>query len=167
MNRIHTSKKSFQHADEMPCGFLARSSRTWVMVAGAEKVSVFEKTGFGSLRLIESLKPSKSGSNKSIRTTLCCADKVIHFDPGLYSYYDINETLNFAHRISAWLDEAVWNDSFDYLVVVASPKILADLHHVLSAPVKGRIIHTIESDMTRLEQNDLKKRLLEIIAFAA
>ncbi len=54
------------------------------------------------------------------------------------------EPVSFTEKISAWLDEAVWNDEFDHLIVVAPALMLDFFNNKLSQPVIARTIAEID-----------------------
>ncbi len=54
-----------------------------------------------------------------------------------------SEPVSFMDKLSLWLDEAVWNNSFDHLVIVASAERLKMLNRTLSVPVLARMIAEI------------------------
>lgn len=58
------------------------------------------------------------------------------------------ETISFMETIAGWLDEALWDDSFDHLIIVAPASLLSRVNKKLSAPVLARIIAEVDWPLT-------------------
>ena len=107
----------------------------------------------------------KASPDKNFLSCLCCIPKAwILFvndqwvrafeshDEGLtllkeFRYDDItlpHEPIFFIERISLWLDESVWNNNFDHLILVAPSPILAIFNITLSPYVMARTIAEID-----------------------
>ncbi len=118
--------------------------RTWVVVVDINNAYIFEERNKEQY-LIKKISSPKS-NNKLVQCTIKYGrETLLQCGPNLYTQESDYEPLSFAHKISAWFDEAVWNDRFDCLVLVSAPHLLKDLHRALSVPVKGRIIASINA----------------------
>lgn len=54
-----------------------------------------------------------------------------------------SDPTSFVEKTSLWLDEAVWKNEFDYLIIVAPTSILNQVNKTLSPPVLARTIAEI------------------------
>lgn len=71
----------------------------------------------------------------------------------------------FASEIGDWLDNAVRQDAFDRLVLIAAPAILESLRHVLPGPVQNRIVADVRKDLSGLPPQQLETELDKIVWF--
>ena len=74
-------------------------------------------------------------------------------DPQRHAEYE------FARDLSEHLETASNRHRFDYLVLVAAPKILGDLRELLPKTVHGKIVAEINKDLTKILTRDLGKHL--------
>ena len=101
------------HPDESFVSCLSCVPRAWVLFANEEWGRVFENRGAG-LDLVKEFTRHK--------------------------IVNIFEPLSFTDRMSAWLDESLWNNRFDHLILVAPAHMLSLLNKTLSLPVLARTI---------------------------
>ena len=78
---------------------------------------------------------------------------------------DEKEEIKFVRDMAVWLDQAVEANSFDRLILAASPKMLGDLRKTLSDSVQSRIVAQIDKDLTKMQEKDLLEELQEIVWF--
>lgn len=69
------------------------------------------------------------------------------------------EHRRFAREIADRLDEALADDAFKSLWIVASDPFLGELKPALSAPVRHRLQLAVDSDFTSLEVGEIERRL--------
>ena len=67
------------------------------------------------------------------------------------------EPVSFLDKISLWLNEAIWNDEFDHLVIVAPAPTLKKINHVLSPDVLGRTIAEVNWPAVVAARNNSRK----------
>jgi hypothetical protein len=116
--------------------------RIWVLVADRKNAHVYRKTCDGLERIAEA---KADGGN-----------------PGIGSFHD---DMNFIHGVAGWLDQAVRENAFDRMVLVAAPRTLGDLRGVLSKPVHIRVMAEVSKELTGLGHKALQKELTEIVWF--
>ena len=93
--------------------------RIWPLFANERWIRIFEEEE-GGLRLIKAFNRLHPRSASSI------------------------ESISIKDTASAWLDEAVWNDEFDHLILAAPEDMLEEIRSALSPPVLPRTIATID-----------------------
>jgi len=118
-----------------------RKLRTWVLVAKPDRVQIFEENN----QKFELVDQSVSSLSMGCVTQCILGYKHrIHFqyNPEFYMRKRNNEHLTFFHKVSARLDEALWNERFDCLTLSGVPEILEALYQTFSLPVRARITET-------------------------
>ena len=93
--------------------------RLWPLFANEQWIRIFERGG-GGLKLIKT------------------------FDHPHLRLASAIESMSLKDTASAWLDEAVWNDEFDHLILAAPEDMLEEIRSALSPPVLARTIATID-----------------------
>ncbi len=93
--------------------------RLWPLFANEQWIRIFERGGHG-LKLIKAFNRPHLRSASAI------------------------ESISLRNTASAWLDEAVWNDEFDHLILAAPENVLEEIRSVLSPPVLARMIRAID-----------------------
>jgi protein required for attachment to host cells len=73
------------------------------------------------------------------------------------------EIHRFAHRLSDYLEKAVANRSFDYLVLVAPPHFLGTLKGSLGQQAAKHLRATVDKDLCTLSAADLRQRLVDSV----
>ena len=70
------------------------------------------------------------------------------------------EELHFAREVATALEKVVRRDKVKALVIVAPPRILAELRHAFHADVKSRIVAEIDKDLTNHPIYEIEKHLI-------
>ncbi len=142
--------------------------RIWIVVADQRIARIFRKNGDG-LELIGEALPTKTERKKGMPDN--SMGRVIslggsprhkltpHLEPGRH------DAQIFAHDLSVWLENAVRNDLFDRLVLVAAPKTLGDLRQRLSKSVQSRVTAEVNKELTKFSEKALQEELKEIVWF--
>ena len=120
--------------------------RIWVVLADRHKFRVFMKPD-GHLEQIAEACPQSLGKEKHA------------------SGHSAGDEGKFVKDIAVWLDEAVSADSFDKLILAASPKMLGDLRKFLSDAVQTRLIAEIDKDLIKMQEKELFEELKTIVWF--
>ena len=145
-----------------------KAPRIWIVVADQRIARIFQKTGSNRLELIGEAFPTKTQRVKGKPDN--SMGRVIsfggahhklepHAKPGRH------DAENFAHDLSLWLENAVREDLFDRLVLVAAPKTLGDLRQRLSKSVQSRITAEVNKELTKFSEKALQEELKEIVWF--
>ncbi len=71
------------------------------------------------------------------------------------------EAERFAHKLSAYLEHAIAERRFDYLVLVAPPHFLGLLKGVLGRQAAKHLRTTVGKDLSMLDAAELRKRLVD------
>ena len=143
--------------------------RTWVMVIDRHIARLFTRHGYQlepiGTALPDAPQDNVEISNKSVGRIISSSGKSIHhkFEPHMNE--SRQESLAFASQIADWLDNAVREDAFDRLVLVAAPKILGDLRKMATRPVQERIFAELNKDLTKFDLRALEEELEETVFF--
>ncbi|MES1200014.1 MAG: host attachment protein [Pseudomonadota bacterium] len=70
---------------------------------------------------------------------------------------------SFAHRLSAILAKALEEDSYDRLIIVASPVTLGDLRAALSDHVRAKVAAEVGLDLTKVPNGDVADHLKGVL----
>lgn len=145
--------------------FPVRPLRTWIMVADNNTARIFARNE----NIIDPV-------GKIIRTrpeirTVTIANgagtkKIAHYYRHRHPYTKRaeQESLSFAHKISAWLDEAIWNDAFDRMLLMTPRPLQAALYNTFSPPALARIAAVINKDFSGESTETIRKELTRLIA---
>lgn len=148
-------RRTPQHAFPLP------ALRTWIMVADNKAARIFEKND----RLIDPVGKIIC-TDPEIRSVTVKNNADHRRRVFYYRYHRHNsyvetggESLSFTHKIAAWLDEAIWNDAFDRMILITPPPVQTRLYHVLSAPAQARIAGVVNRDFSGMSTNDIRHEL--------
>lgn len=142
--------------------------RTWIIVADSHIAQIYSKAG-ESLKMIGEAYPSKApvrtASDEKNNTVPKSNDGKSHiqYEPSMSPQR--RKTYRFAHEISDWLGQALYNDAFDRLVLVAPPHMLGDMRKTMTKSVASRLLAEVNKDLTKLHEQDLKKNLEKVVWF--
>lgn len=86
--------------------------------------------------------------------------------PGRHAYeprHDPHELEKerFAHLVAEELNEAAERDAFDELVVAAPARALHEICRALGANAAGRLVGTVEKDLTKVPNHELASHVAE------
>lgn len=162
--RIQNDLQGFRQSMPQPY----KLPRTWVMVIDQHIARIFTRQGY-ELEPIGTALPDEHPqdraeiSNKSVGRIISSSAKSIHhkYEPRMNESRQQN--MAFAAQISHWLDNAVRQDAFDRLVLVAAPKILGELRKMASLPVQERIFAELNKDLTKFDLRALEEELEETV----
>lgn len=73
-------------------------------------------------------------------------------------FIGFSEPISFMEKVLLWLDEAVWNNEFDHLIVVAPALTLNQINKALSPAVLARTIAEVDWPATAKSAREAKKR---------
>ena len=73
------------------------------------------------------------------------------------------EAERFAHKLGTYLEEAIANRQFDYLVLVAPPHFLGILKGSLGRQAAKHLRATVDKDLSTLDAAELRERLVEAV----
>lgn len=147
---------------------LHKIPRIWVMVADRHVARVFSKLG-DDISLIAELAPKTKEeskmTNKGIGRMVSSGRNAIRhkYEPHMNESH--KEEIAFAHDIAAWLDAEAGKESFDRLVLVASPHMLGELRKTISQHVYARIVAELNKDLTKMGDAELRIELGKILWF--
>jgi protein required for attachment to host cells len=142
-----------------------KTIRTWVVIADAARMRVFETRGRGTgltavedMTLAAELAPSReSGSDRPGRS-FESVGSVRHAMEGS-SDPNREQKRQFARRIVDAVEARLAAKSFDQLVVVAPPATMGDLRAALPAKVKAAVIAELVADLTNTPTSQLPAHL--------
>ncbi len=142
--------------------------RLWIVVADKRIARIFRKTN-SHLELIGEALPTHQHRAKGMpdnsmgRVTSLHGSHhhklTPHIEPGR------SDAIHFAQDLSSRLGEAVQRDSFDRLVLIATPRTLGDIRPQLHKSVQDRIIAEVNKDLTKMNERQLEEELKDIIWF--
>lgn len=130
--------------------------RIWVMVADKHIARVFKRNG-EHLELLGEASPDK--------IIFGFGEKTTHHKYAPDRKLSQIAEASFSAQLAGWLDEAVREDAFDRLVLVAAPHTLGDIRKELSKEVHTRIVAEVSKDLTKHNEAELRKDLAEIVWF--
>lgn len=113
--------------------------RIWALTASAHTARIFKRDG----ERLETIAGMQSA-------------------PG--DFHD-NDGKGFASEIASWLDNALRNDSYDRLVLIAAPGMLGNLRHAIGRNVLDRIVAEVDKDLTKMPEHELQAELARIVWF--
>jgi hypothetical protein len=115
-------------------------TRQWIIVADHRQVHVYQKTPKGIQRVPEEC--------------LHCALPT----PGGEPDDDL-----FLQDLAAWLDEAVEEDIFDRIAIIAAPKALKCIHPLLDKKVHARVCAAMAKDVEKITEEEIEDHLTEVV----
>lgn len=144
---------------------MPRATTQWIVVANGAKARIFSRLApAGALELVsehssdDARHPSKDlGSDRPGRT----------FDsagPGRHAMEprgDFQELAKeaFVRDLARDLDQAATEGLFHELILIAAPRALHGLREGLSGPAQGRVVRTLDKDLTAAAPADIAKHL--------
>lgn len=146
-----------------------KTPRIWILIADNHLARIFRKPE-RHLELIAEAEPSETRGkeaipNNAIGRVVSSSGKSVrhklepHMAPGE------KEAQSFVHDIAAWLDEAVRENAFDRMILIAAPKMLGELRKALSGAIQNRIVAEVNKDLTKMPLGDLEEELEKIVWF--
>lgn len=142
--------------------------RIWVVIADRKQAHIYRKTGKGLEHIVDALAEGAPGSAAGMTQNqghVRAAMGSVRYVSDPRDRTQRHDDLNFIQGMARWLEDAVRQDAFDRLVLVAAPRTLGDLRTALSAPVHARIMAEVGKDLTNMPQNKLRQELNEIAWF--
>lgn len=115
-------------------------TRQWIVVADHRQVHVYQKTPKGIERIPEEC--------------LHCAIPT----PG----GELDDDL-FLQDLALWLDEAVEEDVFDRVAILAAPKALKCIHPLLDKKVHARVCAALAKDIEKITEEEIEDHLTEVV----
>lgn len=145
--------------------FPVRPLRTWIMVADNNAARIFARND----NIIDPV--GKIICTRPEVRTVTIANR--NGPKKIAYYYRYNrpgtksaehESLSFAHKIAAWLDEAIWNDAFDRMLLMTPRPLQPALYSAFSPPALARIAAVINKDFSGQTTETIRKELTRLIA---
>jgi len=140
-------------------------AKTWILVGDAARARIFAiEKEHGPWQLVEELDHPAGRA----RTSELVSDRAGRTRPGEQGarapgmeHMDAaeRESLRFAERLGAVLQQGHDDRSFDRLVVVAPPRFLGSLRSVLRDPVARQIAASLDKDYTHHDERELRRLL--------
>jgi len=115
-------------------------TRQWIVVADHRQVHVYRKTPKGIQRVPE---------------------ECLHCEiptPGREMDDDL-----FLQDLALWLDEAVEEDIFDRIAIIADPKALKFIHPLLGKKVHARVCAAMAKDVEKITEEEIEDHLTEVV----
>ncbi len=141
--------------------------RIWVVIADRKKAHIYRKTTQKLEKIGEAKADGKasfiSGAAKSGGYSHTSGGNIHYSDPRDQEHH--HDDVHFIHGMAGWLDQAVQENAFDRLVLVAAPRTLGDLRAVLSKPVHARVMAEVSKELIKMPQKKLEEELAEIVWF--
>ncbi len=143
--------------------------RIWIVVADSAGARIFKKNSHG-LELIGEATPKKTERekgtpNRSLGRISSSGGASIHHRLEPHLPPGRHDATTFTHDLSQWLEQAVQENAFDRLVLVAAPKTLGDLRKQLGEHVQARIMAEVNKELTKMPEKALLEELKEIVWF--
>lgn len=137
---------------------------TWIVVANRKTIRIFEDND-GTINLIDSVIYATSPSNAvtSRATGVSFRFKPLP-DGKILTDERQHEHISFEHKASLKLDEALWNNRFDQIILLSEFDLIGNLFGVLSHPVQARTVAYMNNDIVYMESHLLKQNLQKIIS---
>lgn len=152
---------------------MAKTKRTWVMVADAARARFFVSEG-EDVRPIEEVtldNPAAHGfsrdlvSDKPGRTIESVGGAHHAQEPKHDPHRSAKEA--FARRVADYVEQNALADKFDDLVLVAPPQMLGDLRGALGRHAAARVAGTAPKDLMKIPTAEMKAHLQPILDAAA
>jgi protein required for attachment to host cells len=139
--------------------------RIWVIVADRKRAHIYRKTAESLEKIADANADGKDMvimGHSEIKGHFLPSHGASHHDQRDDEYQD---DMNFVHGLAGWLDQAVREDAFDRIVVVAAPRTLGNIRAALTHPVHARVMAEISKELTKLDPKKLREELAKIIWF--
>ncbi|MBI3440210.1 MAG: host attachment protein [Proteobacteria bacterium] len=142
--------------------------RIWVIVADRHIARVFSKRGDDIsqvAKIVSQATKDPKMTNKSLGRVIGSSGSAVHhkYEPHMNESH--KGEITFAHEISAWLDAEAGKETFDRLVLIASPHMLGELRKTISQHVYARIVAELNKDLTKMSEAALRAELGKILWF--
>ncbi len=143
-----------------------KATRTWILLADANKARIFENKGPGK-GLAQLCKYSfeaetpKGHSDRPGRT-FNSVTPTRHKMSG--SHPDEISLMQHVDEFLSSLDKSLNNNSFDQLIICASPNTLGAIRKRISNALKKTVISEIPKDFTNTSDRELSKHLEDFLA---
>jgi len=141
---------------------MKKTTHTWIIVANHFHVRIFENRN-GTVNLIYNMhRPEASG--RPMRFSVQSGKKPpIVLEPTVYCQTRDGESLTFAQKISARMDEALWSEGFERLFLITEAALAGTIYSALSYPVRARMSVYTDRNLPGLATASLLKRLPEAL----
>lgn len=139
MRQQQSENRALRHVPQ-PRSVPQEGAEHWVIVADDKKAHVYQKTPKG-MKLVHN-------------THGCCS----HPFPPRAGREDF-----FLHDLARWLDAAEREGAYDRLLLIAPPKVLADIRARLGDNVHLRLSTPPECDVEQVIQDEIEDHLSEVM----
>lgn len=148
--------------DRSVAGCFSKEENTWIIVANHHDVRIFENRN-GAVKMLYKMHHHKP-DDRFMRFIVKSGKKpLIVLNPSIYGRANRSESLTFGERISARMDEALWNDDFEKVYLLTEPQLAVPVYKSLSYPVRARMSVHMDEDLPHLETQSLIAKLPEAL----
>jgi len=152
---------------------MAKTRRTWVMVADAARAHFFASAGHDILPVDGATleNPAAHGHSRDLvsdrpgRTVESVGGAHHAEEPRMDPHRAAKA--DFAKRVADYAEKNALANKFDDLVIVAPPQMLGDLRACLGQHAAARLAGTAHKDLMKIPPAELKAHLLPILDDAA
>jgi protein required for attachment to host cells len=140
--------------------------REWILVASREEVRVYARRGIGPLSLqydignpTGALKPQDLESDSPGR----CTDNQMRARHAYSTQESAKERAlrDFYREVLDTVQHALFEHRFDTLTLIAEPKLLGILRHLLSDGLKRVLVREIPKDLSYEPEDQIRQRLMQ------
>lgn len=137
-----------------------KAPRLWIVMADRQAAHIFSRVG-STATLIGEAFPSENGKTDVTQAVVFPGVPIeVPYEPSMKAAR--RKAFKFSRELAIWLDEALRQEAFDRLILIAPPQTLGDLRDALSKAVYSRLLAEINRDLSRLEEKDLNEGLGKI-----
>lgn len=140
----------------------SRCLRTWVVVADNSTARIFVQ-GAGGMDFVEKIARTNVASSSFVCSVTSGKKFFLRHTHTAHSIKSSSDPVDFAHRVSAMLDEALWNDRFDQIILLAEFGVIDDIFSKFSLPVSARTLALMHDHVAYLDDATLQKTLQKIV----
>ena len=148
-------------------------AKYWVLVANSGQARILEmqRKPYAFKQVAELVSEAQHLTNKELVSD--ASGRVYHTQgPGTHSMNprsDPHENAEeqFSRSLALKMEKAAQLGRFDHLLVIADPKTLGRLRHLMDRAVSGRVADEISLDLVRLPLQQLEARVRGVLGWAS
>ena len=147
-----------------------KPTRTWILIADGARARILEQLGSGhELTAITGLvfhgdhaATHDLVSDREGRSFSSHGPGRSAYEPHTDPHRDLKT--KFAHQLADVLARGLEHNSYDRLVIVATPVTLGDLRTAISEHVRAKIVGEIAQDLTKTPNGEVATHLKEVLS---
>ena len=147
-----------------------KPTRTWILIADGARARILEQLGSGhELTAVDGMvyhgdhaATHDLVSDREGRSFSSHGPGRSAYEPHTDPHRDLKA--KFAHQLADMLADGLERNSYDHLVIVASPVTLGDLRTAISEHVRAKIVGEIAQDLTKTPNGEVATHLRDVLS---